>query len=111
MMSRMDAFSEKLWGVSVKQQDRTDHLEMIIWAAEGESYILQRLQREKRNGTVTVLDAQRYLYQTDVYDALEMLPWIRTFLGRIEQLECTNEMLVKRYHQDLEEMAALYGGE
>jgi len=41
---------------------------------------------------------------------LEMLPWIRTFIGRIVKLECSNDAVMKRYQQDLDAMAALYGG-
>ena len=110
-MQRMEAFSEKMWGVSLQQQEETDHLEMTIHAESTESFILQRLIREKRNGTVTVLDENTYLYQADVYDALEMLPWIRTFIGRIVKLECSNDAVMKRYQQDLDAMGALYGGE
>ena len=84
---------------------------MTIHAESTESFILQRLIREKRNGTVTVLDENTYLYQADVYDALEMLPWIRTFIGRIVKLECSNDAVMKRYQQDLDAMGALYGGE
>lgn len=111
MMKRMEAFSEKMWGVSLTQQAEPEHLEMTIHAEKTEPFILQRLVREKRNGTVTVLDENTYLYQADVYDALEMLPWIRTFIGRIVKLECSNTAVTQRYQQDLDAMGALYGGE
>ena len=111
ILEQMKAFSEKLWGVAVKTREESDHLEMLIQADPSDAFILQRLIREKRNGTVTVLDDGTYLYQADVYDALEMLPWIRTFIGRIEKLECSNPTVMERYYQDLDTMAALYGGE
>ena len=100
---------EKL--VETKKQEIAEHLEMIIQADPSDAFILQRLIREKRNGTVSVLDEHTYLYQTDVYDALEMLPWIRTFTGRIKKLECSNRAVVDRYYQDLDVMVAIYGGE
>lgn len=111
MMKRMEAFSEKMWGVSLNQQEEPDHLEMTVHAEKSEPFILQRLIREKRNGTVTVLDENTYQYRADVYDALEMLPWIRTFIGRIVKLECSNDAVIARYQQDLDAMGALYGGE
>lgn len=110
MMKQMEVFSEKMWGVSLKQQAEPEHLEMTIYAEKTEPFILQRLIREKRNGTVTVLDENTYLYQADVYDALEMLPWIRTFIGRIVKLECSNDAVIERYQQDLDAMASLYEG-
>lgn len=111
MMKRMEVFSEKLWEGSIKHQAEPEHLEMTIHAEKTEPFILQRLVREKRNGTVTVMDDNTYLYQTAVYDALEMLPWIRTFIGRIVKLECSNAAVIERYQQDLDAMGDLYGGE
>ena len=111
IMEQLKEFSRNLWGVSVKKQEKPDHLEMSIHAETSEPFILQRLIREKRNGTVTVLDDHTYLYQTDTYDAMEMLPLIRTFIGRIVRLECSNTRMMERYCQDLDAIAALYGGE
>lgn len=104
-------FAKYLWGVSARQRSETDHLEMTIHADPREPFILQRLLREKRNGRVTVLDEETFLFQTDVYDALEMMSWIRTFLGRIVKLECSNPLVMARFRQDLEAMDTLYGGE
>lgn len=111
IMEQLKKFSKNLWGVSVQRQKTVDHLEMTIHAETSEPFILQRLIREKRNGTVTVLNENTYLYQTDVYDALEMLPWIRTFIGRIQKLECSNTAVMERYYQDLDALASLYEGE
>ena len=49
----------------------------------------QRLEREKRCGRVEIIDKNTCKYIADVYDASEMLPWLRTFIGRIENLECS----------------------
>ena len=50
-------------------------------------------------------------FTVDTYDASEMLPWIRTFTGRIEKLECSDESVVNRFYEDLDQVLALYGGE
>ncbi len=109
--NRAKAFSQYLWGASVKERGTKDHLEMTIHASEAEPHIWQRLQREKRTGSVEKLDSQTFLFKADVYDAMEMLPWIRTFLGRISKLECSNPQVLRRFYQDLDAMAALYGGD
>ena len=83
---------------------------MTIHAEPWESYILDRLHREKRNGYVEMLDANTYRFRADVYDAREMLPWIRTFIGRIEKLECSNPDVTKRFYEDIQQMYAIYGG-
>ena len=37
----------------------------------------------------------------DVYDALELLPWVRSFIGRIISFESDNEFARKRFYDDL----------
>ena len=106
-----DKFRSHLWGTSGGPGFSVDHLEMTIRLEEGEAYILQRLEREKRNGRVEQVDANTCKYTVDTYDAAELIPWLRTFIGRIERLECSDETVVRRFYQDLEKVYALYGGE
>ena len=47
----------------------------------------------------------------DVYDAAEMLPWIRTFIGRISELKCSSAYVEQRFREDLRRMNEMYGGE
>lgn len=104
-------FRSHLWGISVGEDLWVDHLEMTLRFEEDEQHIPQRLEREKRNGRVEFLDQNTCKYVVDTYDASEMLPWIRTFMGRIMKLECSNKGVVKSFYEDLEETMALYGGE
>ena len=110
-------FDKHLWGVSLGMHhhldsvEKLDHLEMTIHIMAGEAHIVQRLEREKRHGSVEKLDAYTYQFTADVYDATEMLPWIRTFIGRIQHLQCSNPLIVETFHQDLAQMQRLYGGD
>ncbi len=104
-----EGFQKKLWGVSLGERRQTDHIEMTIHAAEGEGFIVQRLKREKRCGTVAALDGHTYRFSADVYDAMEMLPWLRTFIGRITSLTCSNQAVTDTFYGDLEEMRRMYG--
>ena len=88
-----------------------DHLEMVIHVEKGEEYIVRRLEREKRCGKVERLDVNRIKFTADVFDAGEMIPWIRTFTGRIESLHCSNKAVEKQIFEDFEAMKALYGGD
>ena len=104
------AFDRYLWGVS--PGDHTlDHLEMLIHAGPDEGFIAERLMREKRHGTVEQADGETWKFTADVYDATEMLPWIRTFIGRIEQLTCTSDYVVRCLQDDLTAMNRMYGGD
>jgi len=54
---------------------------MTIQALEpAEDYIVDRLKREGRGGTVTKIARNIYQYEIEVFDCNEMLPWIRTFI-------------------------------
>jgi DNA-binding transcriptional ArsR family regulator len=103
-------FRNGLWGVSSGKTGTLDHVEMTIRAEEDEGYILQRLEREKRLGKVENAGKGTYRFVADVYDATEMLPWIRTFIGRIVDLRCSNRYMTDTFRADLKAMETLYGG-
>ena len=104
-------FQSNLWGISTGQDLSLDRVEMTIRIGPGEGFLLQRLEREKRGGHVERLDDSTCRFTAEVYDAMEMLPWIRTFTGRITDLTCTNPLVTERFYGDLDRMAAMYGGE
>ena len=106
-----EKFQSHLWGTSGGTGFNVDHLEMTVTYGPGEEFIPKRLEREKRNGTVEILDDHSCRYCTDVYDASELIPWLRTFIGRIEKLECSDNTVVDRFWTDLEKMSSLYGGD
>ncbi|MBO5660684.1 MAG: WYL domain-containing protein [Bacteroidaceae bacterium] len=104
-------FHSHLWGTSGGAGFTVDHLEMTLHFDDNESYIPQRLEREKRNGRVEIMGPNTCKYIVDTYDASELIPWLRTFIGRIERLECSDATVVKRFYQDLDRVYAMYGGE
>lgn len=106
-----EKFQSHLWGTSGGTGFNVDHLEMTVYYGPNEDFIPKRLEREKRNGTVEILDDHTCRYTTDVYDASELIPWLRTFIGRIVKLECSDNTVVERFWSDLEKMSALYGGD
>ncbi len=106
-----DKFKETLWGVSTGVGHCVDHLEMTVHIGENEGHILHRLEREKRCGRIETVDGHTCRFIADMYDAAEMLPWIRTFIGRIETLECSNTYVTDTFYADLDAMNTLYGGD
>jgi hypothetical protein len=98
-------------GTSAGAGYRVDHLEMTVHFEDNEQHIPHRLEREKRNGRVEMVDQNTCKYIVDTYDASEMVPWLRTFIGRIEKLECSDQKVVDKFYEDMEQMYSLYGGE
>ena len=109
--SYFEKFQSHLWGTSGGTGFNVDHLELTVYYGPNEDFIPKRLEREKRNGTVEILDDRTCRYIADVYDASELIPWLRTFIGRIVKLECSDNTVVERFWFDLEKMSALYGGD
>lgn len=99
----------KVFGVSFGTERKNDHIKLTIFLDEKkEPYILDRLKKEGHGGTITNIHENTYVYEIDVFDGNEMLPWIRTFIGRIISFESNNEFLVRKFYRDLEEMKKLY---
>ena len=83
-------------------------MEFTLHIESNEEYIYQRLEREKRCGTVERLDDHTCRFTADVFDTSEMIPWIRTFICRITSMDFSNRTIENQFRQDLEEMYRLY---
>ncbi|MBO6157859.1 MAG: WYL domain-containing protein [Firmicutes bacterium] len=111
LRENLDGMLPYMWGVSTTSTsgELIEHVEFTIQYADDETYIHQRLEREKRCGTVEKIDAHTSRFTADVYDASELVPWIRTFICRITEYHFSNKMLENQFREDLEEMYRLYG--
>ena len=108
--TRFEDISRHIWGVSYSA-GKLEHFEMDIYVGKGEEYIVSRLEREKRCGKVTKLDEETYRFSVDLYDSYELVPWIRTFFGRIKRLKCSNRMVSDQIKFDIVKMSKQYGEE
>jgi len=108
---RQDDFCAHAWGITGNNDHRLEHIEMMIYAAADEGHIVERLKRESRCGRIEQVDDTHWRFAADVYEAMEMLPWLRTFTGRVTALHCSDESVVNRFWHDFSELAQMYGGE
>lgn len=108
----LDDAETKMWGVNIKRGKFGDYLESVSFVVKinpGEEYIVKRLEREKRIGRVEKLDECTYRFSAEVYDTWEMVPWIRTFISRIESMNFSNRTVENRFKDDIREMYRMYG--
>ena len=101
-----------LWGTSMQASSSgraPEHIEFTVEYTEQEAHIHGRLEREKRCGTVERLSDHSSRFSADVCDAMELLPWIRTFICRITRFECSNDSVEARFRDDLLRMYRMYG--
>lgn len=111
LLHKLEQNREKLWGVSFQNEGKhfVDRLVMTIQVLEpAENYILTRLKQEGRGGTVTKTAPDIYQYEVEAFDCNELLPWIRTFIGRILSLECSDKSVEERFYDDLQAMLRMY---
>jgi hypothetical protein len=101
----------KAWGVSFQNKTNLHmhsfRLELYI-DTEKEPFVLKRLYREGKGGNVSQTGTNTFTYTTQVFDVNEMLPWIRTFTGRIIKLETSHPGLKSLFMRDMEEMYRMY---
>lgn len=114
----------KTWGVSFgdgrkkespplrRPAERTARMESISFTLsldeEREAHIIGRLEREGRGGTITRLDHGVWSYTRECFDCNEMMPWVKTFTGRILSFSCSNSMIEKKFFRDMDRMAKMY---
>ena len=44
-----------------------------------------------------------------VFDSGELIPWIRTFIGRITEIHFSDKILEEQFRKDINDMYAIYG--
>lgn len=111
LLEQLDRNRRRLWGVSFQNEEGhfTDTLSMTLQVTEPEElYIVDRLKREGKGGTITRVAPNTYQYEIEIFDCNEMLPWVRTFTGRILSLQCTSKAVEQRFYEDLDTMYRLY---
>lgn len=73
-----------------------------------EKFIIDRLKREGRNGSVEKTGENTFCYYGEFFDVSELSPWIKTFTGRIIKLESNNKQVENRFYSDIRKMQKMY---
>lgn len=100
---------DKVWAVSFEGACRSrPGFALTLHVDEADDgYILDRLTREGRGGSLTRVGENTFRFEKPVFDDNEALPFIKTLIGRIEAVEACNPTREK-LTDDLMRMAAMY---
>ncbi len=113
LREELNDMQAKTWGItfcnSLKYKDRLEEIDFTVKINPGEEYIIRRMEREKRVGTVIKIDDFTYKFSAKVYDTGEMKTWIRTFLGKIVDFNCSNKIVEDDFKNDIKKMYKMYG--
>lgn len=75
---------------------------------KNEDFVIQRIKREMRNGTLERTGENTFVLTEDVYDPHEVMHWIKTFIGRISGIEGGNEAIRRQFYTDIRRMDIMY---
>lgn len=113
LRERLSEIQSKMWGIQTeapkKCKNGSEMVEFTVRASESEPYIVARLMREKRCGTVTKIGEDSYRFSAEVCDSNELLTWMRSFICRITDVSISNREVERRFKDDLEAMYKMYG--
>lgn len=100
---------ESSFSIMHKTEENLQNIKILLSIdEETEKYVLLRIKREGRNGTLTRVYDNVFEYSIDVVDTLEMVPWLRTFTGRIINIEGTETRVITQFKKDIDAMMSMY---
>jgi predicted DNA-binding transcriptional regulator YafY len=77
-----------MWGVAFKKTQTTEHVRFVIeYNPQEEKYIPERIKRESSVGNIIELDNSHLEFNADLVSSQEIIPWIRSFFGRITDID------------------------
>ena len=111
LRDKLNEMQKHMWGVATDSRsgNRMEHIEFTVKYEEGEQHIPRRLEREKQIGQLEYIDEHTCRFSADVYDASELIPWVRTFICRITDISISNKALETQFKKDLQAMYEMYG--
>lgn len=92
-----------------RPKEGIEYIKMTLRIDEhNEKFIIDRLKREGRNGSVEKTGENTFCYYGEFFDVSELSPWIKTFTGRIIKLESNNKQVENRFYSDIRKMQKMY---
>lgn len=77
--------------------------------SDGKPVLWNRLQREKRQGSVEIVNENHYTFSVSVLEPIELIPWIRSFGSEAKVRPSTEHNLVEILDKHRKELAKTYG--
>ena len=105
----LTGMQQNMWGVACNKKARPQQVEFLIHIGENEEHIYRRLLREKRCGTVERIDKHTARFYAELVDSSEIRSWIRTFTGRLIQLDFKDRTAENLLRSDMKKMYEIYG--
>jgi hypothetical protein len=108
--AEQDSYFRYSWFAAYPRVMTKPFITVRVWFYIDDSvlYLLERLQREKRHGNITMSGKGKYLFEINLSDPQEIFPWLRSFLG-YAVIEKSNEHdLFEQYSDLVAKMREIY---
>lgn len=106
LRNHLCAAQKHIWGVSI-QNPVPKRVFFQLRIDDQEEHIYHRLVREKRCGKIT-RNGNLLTFEAELFDPQEILPWVRSFTGRIARVDFSDPALTKKFYDDMKSMYDLY---
>lgn len=98
-----------VWGTSFGNSRELDYIKLTLSIDEKyEKYIITRIELEGKKGILTRIDNNIFSYEISLFDGNEMMPWIKTFIGRIISFQSNNKYLQNKFYRDMNTLFNMY---
>jgi hypothetical protein len=113
----LDKYLRRCWDISSQldvdvdslKKKKPEHVEMkLSIESKYEMRVLRRLMSEGRNGTVLVEVPDIYVYKNELWNALEIMPFVMGFTGYILSFKSDNEEAMRIFHDNIDKMRKMY---
>ncbi|MCM1578829.1 MAG: WYL domain-containing protein [Ruminococcus sp.] len=101
---------DKVFGVSFGgNRSSGGRVKIVFFADEKrEQYIIDRLEREKRSGSIEKMGENLFTFTGEFFDTNEMMSWLKSFTGRIVSVDGPGDYAEKRFLSDIKRMNEMY---
>ena len=107
-IKEFDSIKEHLWGKSSKMGE-LDPIKFTVQYDATEFYILKRLQREDFTRHIDVkANENKAIFSFAPFDSKELIPWIRSYFGRITHFHFKNEEFQQQLTDEIKKLYAIY---
>lgn len=110
LIIEFESIKHNLWGKSITiNKKKTEHVDFTVQYKDSESYILKRLQRESFSGRIkSNANDKKATFSFELFDSKELIPWIRSYFGRITHFNFENEILQQQLTSEIKKLYAMY---
>jgi predicted DNA-binding transcriptional regulator YafY len=97
------------FSITHKKTESLQRVKMLLYIDEmAEQFVIERIKREGKDGIISKIEENIFEYTVEVTDTLEMVPWLRTFTGRIIELQGSESRVIAQFKRDISTMISLY---